>query len=126
MRRVASHYIYWNELFRMHYVELDDAGCLLGVFPLEGEQAGTEFYDGIMLLVAAEGEKKVAHPIEICYASDPKPLGIDFLRNALSNIELPEWTEIGKPTDLLLLSVPLSATKLGTNNSSSNGYIKRL
>ena len=77
-------------------------------------------------LVAAEGEKKVAHPIEICYASDPKPLGIDFLRNALSNIELPEWAEIGKPTDLLLLSVPLSATKLGTNNSSSNGYIKRL
>jgi hypothetical protein len=39
----------------MHYVELDDAGCLVGVFPLEGEQAGTEFYDGIMLLVVAEG-----------------------------------------------------------------------
>ena len=51
MRRIASHYIYWRQFYRMHYVELDDSGILTGVFPLEGEIAGTEFYDGILILV---------------------------------------------------------------------------
>ena len=50
MRRIASHYIYWRQFYRMHYVELDDSGILTGVFPLEGEIAGTEFYDGILIL----------------------------------------------------------------------------
>lgn len=126
MRRVASHYVYWNELFRMHYVELDDTGCLVGVFPLEGEQASTEFYDGIILPVMAEDEKNVAHSIEIHSLSYPKSLDIDFLRNALAHLELPKWAKIGKPTELLLLSIPLTATKFGANNSSCNGYIKRL
>lgn len=126
MRRVASHYVYWNELFRMHYVELDDTGCLVGVFPLEGEQAGTEFYDGIILPVMAEDEKNVAHSIELHSLSCTKSFDIDFLRNVLLQFELPKWVEIGKPTELLLLSIPLTATKLGTNNSSCNGYIKRL
>ena len=39
MRRIASHYIYWRQFYRMHYVELDDSGILTGVFPLEGEIA---------------------------------------------------------------------------------------
>lgn len=43
MRRIASHYIYWNSFFPMHYVELDEEECLAGVFPLEEEIAGTEF-----------------------------------------------------------------------------------
>ena len=51
MRRIASHYIYWRQFYRMHYVELDESGILTGVFPLEGEIAGTEFYDGILILV---------------------------------------------------------------------------
>ena len=57
MRRVASHYVYWNGLFRMHYVELDDEGCLAGVYPLEGEIAGTEFYDGVLFPVVDAGEE---------------------------------------------------------------------
>ncbi|MCD7848817.1 MAG: hypothetical protein LUH63_03185 [Parabacteroides sp.] len=51
MRRVASHYIYWKQFYRMHYAELDDRGVLVGVFPLEEEIAGTEFYDGILIPV---------------------------------------------------------------------------
>lgn len=46
MRRIASHYIYWRQFYRLHYVELNDNGVLAGIFPLEGEIAGTEFYDG--------------------------------------------------------------------------------
>lgn len=48
MRRIASHYIYWRQFYRLHYVELNDNGVLAGIFPLEGEIAGTEFYDGIL------------------------------------------------------------------------------
>ena len=51
MRRIASHYIYWRQFYRLHYVELNDNGVLAGIFPLEGEIAGTEFYDGILILV---------------------------------------------------------------------------
>lgn len=50
MRRIASHYIYWRQFYRLHYVELNDNGVLAGIFPLEGEIAGTEFYDGILNL----------------------------------------------------------------------------
>ena len=49
MRRIASHYIYWRQFYRLHYVELNDNGVLAGIFPLEGEIAGTEFYDGILI-----------------------------------------------------------------------------
>ncbi|MDH6303835.1 hypothetical protein M2459_000167 [Parabacteroides sp. PF5-5] len=54
MRRIAAHYIFWRQLYRMHYVELSDDHRLHGVFPLDGEIAGTEFYDG-MLVVVVEG-----------------------------------------------------------------------
>lgn len=111
----------------MHYVELDDAGCLVGLFPLDGEQAGTEFYDGIVLPVLSGIEHNVACPFEIPWASSGQsPISIDLLSDALANVELPDWTEIGMPTDLLLLSVPLAATKLGANNGCRNGHIKRL
>ena len=46
MRRIASHYIYWQKWYRMHYLELDAEGCLVGVFPLEQEIANPDFYDG--------------------------------------------------------------------------------
>ena len=35
MRRIASHYIYWRQFYRLHYVELNDNGVLAGIFPLE-------------------------------------------------------------------------------------------
>ena len=54
MRRIASHYVYWKQLLRMHYVELDEKENLVGVFPLNGEIAGTEFYDGILVPALAE------------------------------------------------------------------------
>jgi hypothetical protein len=35
----------------MSYIELTDEGLFRGVFPLEGEIAGTEFYDGLLIPV---------------------------------------------------------------------------
>ncbi|MCD8193653.1 MAG: hypothetical protein LUD74_03725 [Tannerellaceae bacterium] len=48
MRRVASHYIYWNRLHRMHVLELTGTGTITALFPLTAEIAGTEFYDGLL------------------------------------------------------------------------------
>ena len=75
MRRIASHYIYWRQFYRLHYVELNDNGVLAGIFPLEGEIAGTEFYDGILILVLfprlTQGRRRTSGVIRILIPTHP-------------------------------------------------------
>ena len=126
MRRIASHYVYWKQLLRMHYVELDEKENLVGVFPLNGEIAGTEFYDGILVPALAEGEKKDRQGIEFSWAGNKNSLGIEFLTAALQKLNLPKPAEKGLPTQVLLVTLPLTSAKLSADNSRCNGYIKRL
>ena len=126
MRRIASHYVYWKQLLRMHYVELDEKENLVGVFPLNGEIAGTEFYDGILVPALAEGEKMDRQGIEFSWAGNKNSLGIEFLTAALQKLDLPKPAEKGLPTQLLLVTLPLTSAKLSADNSRCNGYIKRL
>ncbi|WP_293739711.1 hypothetical protein [uncultured Parabacteroides sp.] len=122
MRRIASHYIYWKQFYRMHYVELDDSGILIGIFPLEGEIAGTEFYDGILIpvLVPAldvESQKQIAFDM----------LPGEILVDALERQGFTGISEMGSPVCLLLLNgIPLATAKFGADDSRSNGYIQRL
>lgn len=126
MRRIASHYVYWKQLLRMHYVELDEKENLVGVFPLNGEIAGTEFYDGILVPALAEGEKMDRQRIEFSWAGNKNSLGIEFLTAALQKLNLPKPAEKGLPTQVLLVTLPLTSAKLSADNSRCNGYIKRL
>lgn len=126
MRRIASHYVYWKQLLRMHYVELDEKENLVGVFPLNGEIAGTEFYDGILVPTLAEGEKMDRQGIEFSWAGNKNSLGIEFLTAALQKLDLPKPAEKGLPTQVLLVTLPLTSAKLSADNSRCNGYIKRL
>ena len=126
MRRIASHYVYWKQLLRMHYVELDEKENLVGVFPLNGEIAGTEFYDGILVPTLAEGEKMDRQEIEFSWAGNKNSLGIEFLTAALQKLDLPKPAEKGLPTQVLLVTLPLTSAKLSADNSRCNGYIKRL
>ena len=126
MRRIASHYVYWKQLLRMHYVELDEKENLVGVFPLNGEIAGTEFYDGILVPALAEGEKMDRQGIEFSWAGNKNSLGIEFLTAALQKLTLPKPAEKGLPTQVLLVTLPLTSAKLSADNSRCNGYIKRL
>lgn len=126
MRRIASHYVYWKQLLRMHYVELDEKENLVGVFPLNGEIAGTEFYDGILVPALAEGEKMDRQGIEFSWAGNKNSLGIEFLTAALQKLNLPKPAEKGLPTQVLLVTFPLTSAKLSADNSRCNGYIKRL
>ena len=126
MRRIASHYVYWKQLLRMHSVELDEKEKLVGVFPLKGEIAGTEFYDGILVPALAEGEKMDRQGIEFSWAGNKNSLGIEFLTAALQKLNLPKPAEKGLPTQVLLVTLPLTSAKLSADNSRCNGYIKRL
>lgn len=49
MRRLASHYIWYKKVYRLHYLEIDDEGCFQGIYPLKEEIAGTQFYNGILI-----------------------------------------------------------------------------
>lgn len=127
MRRVASHYVYWNELFRMHYVELDDAGCLAGIYPLEGEIAGTEFYDGILFPVVEGGKIFHADGTKIPCRWKCGSMPVESASDAYRKLGLPQAAEIGKAAVLLLLGgVPLAAAEFGADDGCCDGYIQRL
>lgn len=52
MKRFAAHRIFISpqEVYSLHYVELDDQSYLKGIYPLEKEVAGTAFYNGTLFL----------------------------------------------------------------------------
>jgi hypothetical protein len=53
MRKIASHHIFWKQLYHLHYIELSNDGAFLGLHPLQEETAATEFYDGLLVVVPA-------------------------------------------------------------------------
>ena len=127
MRRVASHYIYWKQFYRMHYVELDDKGVLTGVFPLEEEIAGTEFYDGILFPVVEVGKELHAGETKVSCLRAKSLMLMEPGFDACRELGLPQAAGIGEPACLLLLNgISLPAAKLGTDDGCRNGYIKRL
>ena len=144
MRRIASHYIYWRQFYRLHYVELNDNGVLAGIFPLEGEIAGTEFYDGILILVpipaldAGVQENKRCHqdsysdtsfviPSQVREQRTFNMLPGEQLADALVRQGFTGIAEAGSPVCVLLLGgIPLATAKFGADDSRSDGYIQRL
>lgn len=108
MRRIAAHYIYCHQIYRMHYLELDDDGLFQGIFPLTEEIAGTAFYDGILIPLPSDIES-----------------GYPFIWKewqVLTKAVVPGvWVGIFR-----LGGIPFATAKLGTYDSSCNGYIERL
>lgn len=110
MRRVAAHYIWYkDEVCRLHYIELDDAGCFCGVYPLREEIAGTAFYDGVLFLASV---------------LDPVPT---FREALLRGKDLSNRVKQGMPVVIYhLTGIPLTSAKFGTDYSGGDGYIERL
>lgn len=108
MRRFAAHYVWYKQVYRMHYIEVDDGGLFCGIFPLEAEIAGTAFYDGVLIPVLPG-------------------MAIDF--QSMTNTWR-DWTEnvsIGSPAQVYRLTgIPLASAKLGTDHGCSDGHIERL
>lgn len=127
MRRVASHYTFCHQLYRMHYVELDDAGAFTGVYPLDAEIAGTEFYDGLIVPVLPDTEFFPDNIFTIPLQWDLDLTAMDIVAHKLVTEQVSKGIYPGVPVRLLLLSgITLTATELGTNYRCCNGYVKRL
>lgn len=127
MRRVASHYTYYRQLYRMHYVELDNQRAFTGVFPLDGEIAGTEFYDGILVPVACSEEMKSLEKISVSIQWETGKSRAVILSDVLKQNGFSLDIETGDSVQLLLLTgISLPPAEFCTDNSRSNGYIKRL
>lgn len=127
MRRVASHYTYYRQLYRLHYVELDNQGAFAGVFPLEGEIAGTEFYDGILVPVACDKELKIPNTISVSIQWETGKSRTILLSDVLKQNGFSLDIAVGDSVQLLFLTgISLPSAEFCTDNSRSNGYIKRL
>ncbi len=103
MQRLASHYIWYRKVYRLHYIELDDFGKFVGVFPLAEEIAGTVFYDGVL--------------IPMLSTDNPDIMNWEHLTK---NIK--QGSVIGV---YQLTGLDSTAAKLGTYNSSRHSYIQR-
>lgn len=109
MRRIASHYVYWQKWHKLHYIELDAAGCLVGVFPLEQEIAGTEFYDGVLTIV---------------------PAGMDYPPSddfSMEWLDVSRLVQVSSPVQVYRLTGVSPATaELGADHSRGDCHVERL
>lgn len=129
MQRLASHYIYCKQLYRMHYLEISDAGEFEGLYPLSHEIAGTAFYDGLILPVVSvpdwlhQSTFSFSYPLEADSPKSPyQQLGEWLTTQSLVQPDLHEACD----ALFLLNRLTLTTSELGTNNGCCHGYIQRL
>lgn len=127
MRRLAAHYIYCGRMYRMHYLEVDEASRLCGIYPLTEEIAGTTFYNGILIPLLQDETYACREAFLFSLHDNPAFVRKEFVFEALAESRVTDEIRPGLPIRLFLLhGLSLAASKLGTNNSGSNGYIQRL
>lgn len=108
MRRFAAHFIWLgHQVYPMHYLELDDSGRLLGVYPLSGEIAHTSFFNGVLVPLPESLSNEAGHWIRQWRQIPERLLKDEPLR--LYNLE----------------NVNLPAAKLGTDDSGRYRYVQR-
>lgn len=126
MKQIGAHYVCTFRVYPMHYIEWDDAGLLRGIFPLDKEQEGVTFVDGILIPVHAGAitrpEEILEHLIEQ-QEKYPEKTVMDLIVE--SDKLLPFFVD-----DVLdvfhLYGSFLPAAKLSTSDGSRNCYIERL
>lgn len=127
MRRVAAHYIYCGRMYRMHYLEVDDASRLQGIHPLTEEIAGTSFYNGILIPLPVVEEYACREAFLFSLEQPPAFGRKECVFEALAASRVTDGIHPGMPVRLFLLNgLSLAASELGTDNRSGNGYIQRL
>ena len=108
-KRFAAHSVWCQEVLRLHYVELDEAGHWAGCYPLKTELAATAFYDGVLI---------------------PLPSSIQPQEVSTLIAHWKEWTVRlcpGDPVTLYhLTGISPATAKLGTDDGCGNSHIERL
>lgn len=129
MRRIAAHYIYCGRVYRMHYLETDDRGCLQGIYPLEEEIAGTAFYDGILIPFPVNENYASSEAFVYSVAENPTLCkgGKEVVFEAFAESRITEDIRPGTPVCLFLFhGISLTTPELGADNRCGNGHIQRL
>lgn len=129
MQRIAAHYIYCSRVYRMHYLEVDDRGCLQGIYPLEEEIAGTAFYAGILIPVPVNENYASAEAFVYSVVKNPTLCkgSKESVFKAFAESRITEDITPGTPVRLFLFhGISLTTPELGADNRSGNGYIQRL
>ncbi len=81
MHKVASHYIFWRELYPQSYLVMEE-NTFKGVYPLEEEIAATEFYDGIIVPVLWNEKDKLD---ELIHLNNAEELKKELLNSGITN-----------------------------------------
>jgi hypothetical protein len=127
MKRFAAHYLFFpgRRLYKLHWIELDDAGKIRNINPLEKEIAGVSFYNGILLVVREHAFSSADEALRML-----EDMRLEFPETPpLELLERLPLTEPGEetPVELYHLDVPdLLPAKLGTDNSRRHSHIQRL
>ena len=126
MKQIASHYLYYGKILRMHCIRLGDDNCIESVFPFEEEIASTVFVDGLLFPVCASQSIDAASlltSLQTKQAEQPTASAFELIAQ-LSDLAPIDYLE---PVILFRLhGCNFSSPKFGTNNGSSYGYVERL
>lgn len=127
MIQIAAHYIYYKAPFRMHYIVLDDAKRVKGVYPFEEELAMTVFVDGLVFPVI-ESKASSAEDIlqELIHLQMFHPAATVFDLLAL----MPFVVAAADTNESVVLfrvhGCNFSSPKFSTDNRGGDGYVERL
>lgn len=127
MRRIAAHYIVCREnVFRLHYIELDNNGFIKDIYPLKQEIARTEFYDGILFPVLRASDRDAGW-VKDCLSQQHLIYPEKDCFGLLELLDLASKEENKIPVDLFrLYGSGLASPEFGADNSCGNCYIERL
>lgn len=127
MLRVASHYICADGCtYRLHYLELDNDGCVSGIYPFREEIARTIFVDGIVFPVLRKLAPNTAMLREQLIQLNTENPEAGYW-GALVRLSVIGKCESDEPVDLFRLrGIHLVSPEFGANNGCSNCYIERL
>ncbi|MCC8155411.1 MAG: hypothetical protein LIP01_15260 [Tannerellaceae bacterium] len=121
MRKLASHYILCGELFRFHCLAID-AEQFSSIYPLEQEEAGVAFYNGLLWVLPASLPAK-----ELPWHTWQKSTPAIPLKEKIQTLDIGYPVQ---PDDTIMVwhfpDLTLSASEFSADNSRGNTYIQRL
>ena len=127
MRRFSAHYILLpvSNIYKLHYIELDERMLLKSINPLENEVANTSFYNGVLLVANTTTFSSPQEVNAICEGFQ-RQFPEATLSEFIAHLQLDEITEDTPVAIYHLDRIDLLSAKFRTNNSSGNCYIQRL
>lgn len=125
VKRFSSHYIFLppSHIFKLNYLEINDKGQINCIQKLNHEISNTAFFNGILII----SKEELNTNLLIEYLQKEKKKNPD--NSVFDLLEEQNFSELKKEDSVFLYildGINLLTTKLGTCNSRSDCYIKRI